>query len=92
MPSELVMSRSRAGEVAGTREEERRLAQQTAQARAALQEARNEAFAKERQLEQAQRRWRCHRHDGATKLRLLEEQARPLSKKSHTPSSASCSP
>ena len=30
MRSELIMSRSRAGEVAGTREEERRLAQQTA--------------------------------------------------------------
>ena len=50
------------------------LAQLAAEGRAEVHAARAEAFGKERQLEQAQRRWRCHRHDGETKLKLLEEQ------------------
>ena len=33
-------------------------------------------------LEAAERRWRCHKHDGETKVRLLEEQMRVMSSKS----------
>ena len=41
-----------------------------------VEELRGDLLVRQRQLEEAERRWRCHRHDGETKLRMLEEQAR----------------
>lgn len=47
-------------------------------ARRRAEELHGEAQTKQRQLDEADRRWRCHRHDGETKLRLLQEQVRSL--------------
>ena len=50
------------------------LATLAAQAQHGAKSSADELRAKSRQLEEAERRWRNHQHDGETKLRLLEEQ------------------
>ena len=52
------------------------LATLAAQAQHGAKSSADELRAKSRQLEEAERRWRNHQHDGETKLRLLEEQVR----------------
>ena len=52
------------------------LATLAAQAKLSAKSSADEMRAKSRQLEEAERRWRNHQHDGETKLRLLEEQVR----------------
>ena len=52
------------------------LATATATARTEASSHEEELRVVRRQLEEAQRHWRCHQHDGETKRRLLEEQAR----------------
>ena len=39
---------------------------------------------KSRQLEESSKQWRCHKHDGETRMKLLEEQVQLLSAKSDT--------